>query len=522
MRAQPLKSRRAAGQAIADSASAPAPVKGWNTRDPLAAMNSMYAVQLDNWVPQTGTVVTRDGVTLHASGLGTEVVKGMLSWRGPTSGKVFACTDSGIYDATSAGSVGATVQARTSGECVGINFNTTGQSYLVTVNGVDDLAYTNGTTWNTIANFTINGGGTLLTKNISQINAFKRSIYFIEKDSLNFYYLPIDSITGTVSKYPLGALFTKGGYLVAMGTWTIDGGFGADDYAVFISSEGQAVVFKGTDPSNASTWALNGTYMLAPPLGKKCFCNFGGDLLVLVRRGVFSMTRILKDTMMTPNSALSDAIGEAFTSAATISGGYKGWEMVEVPDKNLLMVNVPQNNYADVHQYVMNTKTNAWCRFKGWNGYAVTNLNNQLYMGFLGKVGKLFVPGNDFDASIVADAITAFNYYSPRGRIKDWKMTRPNLAIGGKAAVNVALKTDFQADVNYGTAVFTTAMSSRWDTSQWDTAGWSSEPVTKNDWVTVAAASSYAAATCLRVIIRDATVTWSATDQLFELGSLAG
>ena len=104
--------------------------------------------------------------------------------------------------------------------------------------------------------YAISGGGTLLTKDIVNLNNFKRSIYFLKKNSMSFFYLPIDSITGTVSEFPLGALFSKGGYLMAMGTWTIDGGFGTDDYCVFISSEGQAVVYKGTDPSSSTTWAL--------------------------------------------------------------------------------------------------------------------------------------------------------------------------------------------------------------------------------------------------------------------------
>jgi hypothetical protein len=519
MKAGPLASKRKGRQEIGMSDSVAAPVKGWNTRDPLANMDPRCAVILDNWLPSTGTVELRPGVTDHATGLGT-AVKALMPWRGTASQKLFASTDSGIYDVTAAGAIGAVVQARTNGSCIGINFNTTGQSYLVTVNGVDDLAYTNGTTWTTLANFSITGGGTLLTKDIVNVNNFKRSLYFLKKASLSFFYLPIDSITGIVSEFPLGALFSRGGYLMAMGTWTIDGGFGADDYAVFISSEGQAVVYKGTDPSSTTTWALNGVYDLSPPMGRKCFCRFGGDLLVLTRRGVFSMSRILKDTMMTPNSALSDIVGEAFSAAAVSGGSYLGWDMTEYPDKNLLICNIPQVEFTNTHQYIMNTKTNAWCRFKGWDGFCVTMFGNTVYMGFGGKVGKIFIPGNDFASSITAEAQAAFNYHSPHSRLKRWGMIRANLTLGGSVAVNVALKTDFQEAVDYGTAVFNTSLLSRWDSSQWDTAGWSTEPTGHNEWVTVATDDSYASAVCLRVIARDATVTWSATDQLYEPGAL--
>lgn len=520
MKNAPLKSKRKALEEIGQSDTMAAPVKGWNTRDPLANMNPLYAVTLDNWLPSTGTVSLRPGATDHVTGLGAVVVKSLMSWRGTASQKLFASTDSGIYDVTAAGAVGAVVQARTDGYAQYINFNTTGQAYMVTVNGVDDLAYTNGTTWNTIANFSISGGGTLLTNTIVNVNSFKRSIYFLKAASMSFFYLPIDSITGTVSEFPLGALFTRGGYLMAMGTWTIDGGSGADDHCVFISSEGQAVVYQGTDPSSSTTWALKGVYDLSAPLGRKCFCHFGGDLLVLTRRGVFSMSRILKDTMMTPNSALSDVVGEAFQQAAALLPDAEGWEMTEYPDLSLLICNIPQLEYDTSHQYVMNTKTGAWCRFKGWDGFGMVFFQGYLYMGFLGKVGKVFIPGNDFAESITAQAQSAYNYARPRSRIKHWSLVRPNLNLGGSVAVNVALLSDFGETPSFGTAVFNTNLLARWDSSLWDTAGWSTEPVGHNDWVTAAVPDSYATAVCLRVIARDATVTWSATDLIYEPGSL--
>lgn len=520
MKAGALASKRKNREEISRSSTTAAPVKGWNTRDPLANMGSEYAVVLDNWLPNTGTVELRPGVVEHVTGFGASSIKGLLPWRGTSSQKLFASTDSGFYDVTSAGVVGSVVQARTNGYSIGINFSTTGQSYLVTVNGIDDLAYTNGITWTTLANFAITGGGTLLTKDIANINNFKRSLYFLKNRSLSFFYLPIDSITGIVSEYPLGALFSRGGYLMAMGTWTIDGGSGSDDYAVFLSSEGQAVIYKGTDPSSVTTWALNGVYDLSPPMGRKCFCKYGGDLLVLTRRGVFSMSRILKDTMMTPNAALSDAIGEAFSEAASTAGTYLGWEMIEYPDQSLLICNIPQTEFTLTHQYVLNTKTGAWCRFKGWDGFCLAMLGNALYMGFSGKVGKIFTPGNDFAASITAEAQGAFNYHVPRSRIKHWALVRANLTIGGIIAVNVALKSDFMESVSYGTALFSRNALSRWDSALWDVSSWASEPTGSNEWVTVAVPDSYASAVCLRVIARDATVIWSATDQLYEPGAL--
>ena len=520
MRAPALASKRARQEAIGQSMSMAAPVKGWNTRDPLANMNALYAITLDNWLPGTGTVSVRPGAIDFETGFSTTKVKTLCPWRGAASQKLFASTDSGFYDISAGGVVGAVVQARTNGYCSYVNFTTTGGSFLVTVNGTDDLVYTNGTTWTSIASFTISAGGTLTTNQIFNINSFKRSLYFLKKNSMSFFFLPIDSITGTVSEFPLGGLFNKGGYLVAMGTWTIDGGFGADDYSVFITSEGQAAVYKGTDPSSSTTWALNGIYDLAPPLGAKCFCRMGGDLLVMTHRGIFSMSRVLKDTMLVATSALTDVIGEAFTSAAANGLTMKGWELIEYPEWNVLVCNIPLVEFTQSVQFVLNTKTGAWCRFTNWDGFSFAFYNSKLYMGMQGKVAQVFYPGNDFNASITAIAKAAFNYYTPRSRLKSWKLIRPNLTIGGKVAVNVALDTDFNVTTDYGTAVFNTAAQSRWDAAYWDQALWSTEPQPHTEWLTISAADSYCSAVCLRVISRDATIIWSATDVLYEAGAM--
>jgi hypothetical protein len=56
------------------------------------------------------------------------------------------------------------------------------------------------------------------SSNFETVNLFKERLYFVIKDSLDFCYLPVDSINGAVTKFPLGGIFKNGGYLQAMGT----------------------------------------------------------------------------------------------------------------------------------------------------------------------------------------------------------------------------------------------------------------------------------------------------------------
>lgn len=517
---QPIRQVRSPRrEEIGQEESSPAPVLGWNTRDPLAAMRAGYALTLDNWWPTSGSVEVRKGAAAHATGM-TGPVKSLATWQGPSSSKLFGITDAGIFDVTAAGNPGATVQALTEGYCNTINFTTSGGHYLVVVNGVDTLKYYNGTVWAATASFPISGGGTLLSSDIDNINAFKRSIFFIEKNSMNFHYLPIDSITGTVGKFPLGALFTKGGKLVAMGTWTVDGGTGPEDYSAFVSSEGQVAVYAGTDPTSVTTWALKGVYDVDPPLGQKCFRKFAGDLLLLTRRGLLSLTTSLRDGGLDPSKSMSGVIGEAFLSASSFTGTAQGWEVIEQPDFNALLVNVPTEEFTFSHQYVMNTRTGAWARFKGWNGFAMCYYEKTLYMAIGDGVMKVWQIGNDIGASITAEARGAFNYYKPRSRLKKWNLIRPNLQISGVVAINIGVDTDFALGTEYGQAIFNTAPTSRWDIAEWDSAQWSSEAAMRLDWVTVACNESNCAAIRLRVIMRDATIAWSATDVVYEQGSL--
>ena len=53
------------------SDSVPAPVGGWDTLSPIAAMPPDHAVLLDNWIPRPGYCEVRRGTQSFATGLGS-------------------------------------------------------------------------------------------------------------------------------------------------------------------------------------------------------------------------------------------------------------------------------------------------------------------------------------------------------------------------------------------------------------------------------------------------------------------
>lgn len=526
MMRRPLKSKRPARQQIDAGTSFLAPIGGWNTMDPEAAMRPEYALQLDNWWPTPANVKIRQGASSHKTGFALKV-KTLMSYNSRSgSSSLFAVTDAGIYDATVAGAVGASVSTVTNGKCQYTNFATTGNSFLFVVNGTDSLRYYNGTTWTTTASFPITGGGTLTTTNIVNLNVFKRRLFFIERASLDFYYLPIDSIAGDVTRFPLGALFTGGGYLTAMGTWTVDGGEGVDDYAAFVTSEGQVAIYKGTDPSSASAWALQGVYNLATPLGYKCLLKYGGDLLYLSSSGLYPLGKALQSSTVNLKTAVSNRIGPTFTDAARRFGANDGWQAVTHLTDDMLLVNVPIAEFSQSQQYVMNTISGSWARFTDWDAFCFEVIDNKLYMGMADKVARAFYGTDDFGSNIACYAKGAFVYFGGRGVQKSINLLRPVLKINGTTSVSVAIDVDFNNGTTYGPTVFNTQAGSLWSEALWGpTVGagiWSGIATVKLDWITVATLPGYAAAVRLRVIGKGATVEWSATDVVFETGNIQG
>jgi hypothetical protein len=115
----------------------------------------------------------------------------------------------------------------------------------------------------------------------------------ILKDSTKAAYLPTSSIAGAAQVFDLGPLMTSAATWSrwAPGRWTQ--GWGPDDFAVFITSRGQVIVYAGTDPASADTWVLKGVYNIGAPIGRRCFSKVGGDLAVITVDGVVSLAQAI-------------------------------------------------------------------------------------------------------------------------------------------------------------------------------------------------------------------------------------
>lgn len=88
------------------------------------------------------------------------------------------------------------------------------------------------------------------TSTLAYVWSYKNRLFFIQRDSFNVYYLPVDQISGTATIFRMGGEFSEGGKLLMGSSWSLDtsGDGGLSEQCVFISDEGQVVAYQGLPP----------------------------------------------------------------------------------------------------------------------------------------------------------------------------------------------------------------------------------------------------------------------------------
>lgn len=506
----------------------PAPTGGWNANDPLAKMPKLDAVFLDNIFPTAGNVMLRKGSELFAT-LPADIipssphnVTSLLSYTSPGGvSRLFAGLEDGIYDVTVGGTIALPDTVATEGKWLSVNITTAGGSFLWCCNGVDNSRYYDGAAW-TVLSGALTG---VVSADIAHVNLHKFRLMFCCNDSLSFWYLPVNSIAGAALEFPLGALFRRGGYLMATGTWTLDGGNGPDDYFVAVTSNGEVAVYAGTDPSSAADWALVGVYFVGVPLGRKCLLKMSGDLYILTQQSLYPMSSALQMLGSKEQVPLSQKISKAWTEYTANFGDLYGWSATFFPSAGMLVVNVPvlQNHtYANgliSYQLVMNTQTRSWCRFMGMSGEAWVVHDSRLYFGRNDQVFQAWTGTTDSGAAIDGRAKQAF--FSPAGG-QNARVTllRPILN-GGNLQIQTGVDTDYNETFLYGASSNPGGVSeSEWDTAIWDESTWSAGSTTNAKWRSVSHTPGMAISFRLRINQKGATMTWTATNLIIQSGGM--
>jgi hypothetical protein len=459
--------------------SVPAPFGGWNTRDPIAAMHPADSVRCDNFVVYPSITIMRKGSSDHATGFpGSLEVESLITYKSETGvAKLFAATSAGIYDATSAGAVGAAVVAATNARWQYVNFTNSAGSWLICLNGADSMQRYNGAAWTATAAL-----GAVSTNTLVAPCVYKERLYFVPNSELAFYYLDAGAITGTATKFNLGQVTNRGGYLAAMATWSIDAGDGLDDMLVCVTSEGEVVVYQGDDPSNVAAWNLVGNFFIGKPVGRRCLLKYAGDLLLLCDQGIIPISSGLQNATVDRGLAISDKIQPTLLEDTTQYAANFGWEMCLNTQEAFLLINMPGSSKV---QYVMGLQSKGWSRFLGWSANCFSMKDSVMYYGTAGKVVKCYHGNADNGNAIQADIVPAFNYFGTKGQNKQLSMLRPTFVSDGPFGYAIGACRDFVVTLPTSGVSLVTTGASVWDSGIWDISLWVDQAFITKNWRTI-------------------------------------
>ena len=306
------------------------------------------------------------------------------------------------------------------------HISTAGGDFLVGVNGIDHGFVSDAQSWSRY-NYGSDVDGSRrmhgeATSKFSQVWNFKERLFFVEKGTMNAWYLAAKALADTdsarIAKLPLGALFEKGGALLFGATYSMDGGDGPDDYCVFATDQGEVAVFGGIDPGNASgsnPWRLEGRFEVAPPLNANAHFQLGGDLAILTADGIVSLTEVSRsDRVAASNAALTRPVGDAWRRAVKGTGYPVSAALWR--ETGLLLVGMPPDDGRDT-SFAMNAETGAWCRFTGWDVRCTAVSAGKLFFGTSdGRVMEAEAGGSDDGSRYLGLWVPKFRDFKDRRR----------------------------------------------------------------------------------------------------------
>lgn len=330
----------------------------------------------------------------------------------------------------------------------------------------------------TVPVLTIPGLTGIASSSLSYVWAYKQRVYFIEKDSLNAWYLAVDVVGAAATKLPLGGVFALGGSLQWGHVWSLNSGGdgGLSEQNVFVTTEGEVAAYQGLSPDDTASWSKVGVYRIGKPMGKKAFIRAGGDLVIATTVGFVSLSSaVQRDLAALGAAAVSYPIEDLWARAA-LERGTTGWNCKVWPDGQAVYVAPPTPVNLQPTLLVANANTGAWCEFTGWNVKSIITFRGVMFYGTTGgHIIQANATGADQGAPYTADYLHLFDDLKSPGSRKIGKMARVIKRGSFDAPERVSAQFDYNETLPSSPDAPSIPADSAWDVGLWDAAVWDAE-----------------------------------------------
>lgn len=472
--------------------SRPAPTGGWVSAKSRAGGTPLQlygppAERLDGFFPTSTGITIMGGsqkvATVSATG---EPCESLFVYLAGSVEEMFASSDGSIFDISAPASTtvppAADVTGQTSDYYSTVNYSTSGGAFLYAVNGTDSPQLYSGAAWLAITGVSVPAITGVTTSTLSQVNVYRNRLFFVQGGSMNVWALPASALGGAAIQISLSGVFQQGGSVLFTATWSQDSGAGLDDTLVIVSTEGEAAIYSGSDPSNPNDWSLTGLYSLPKPMGKNGWRKQGGELLILTDQGeipVSAAVRVDKDEL--PQYAKSRNIGPDWVKEAGQRNSIP-WEVVSWPNKEREIITNPVTGELSVtppQVMIRNTTTGAWCERSGWAARCLCFFNDFVYFGTNdGTVIQIEITGADEGDIYYPTCVLSWDQLGAPGFQKTVVAMRATFVLDSQIAVRLSVSTDYEIYLPTAPNVLAdNTPPGVWDIGVWDVSLWDAGPV---------------------------------------------
>lgn len=309
---------------------------------------------------------------------------------------------------------------------------------------------------------------------------FKGRAFYWQRESLDIWYANAGSFQGELTRLPLGMFFQRGGRIVQVITWTRDAGDGVDDYCAFISSTGETLVYQGDDPGSTLQWSMVGRFAIGAPLGVRAHARFASTDIILTDDGFVGLDEAIQNARTTTSETFGARVIRAAKAAAKQYRASTGWSAIFYPAANWFIANVPISA-TDAEQYVKNTNTGAWTKFKGWPARCFAVYNDRLYFGtdderiVLADVGAADGDAqaySDDGRAIQYECLTAYHKFGQPGLKTQLTAARVVMNLFDNRALSINAFADYRVRPLPAVSDPVEQVQGQWNVSSWDEDYW--------------------------------------------------